>query len=342
MANEPLQLDKVLYVGQRVFFYPDPRRKGARSIDAVIRGWQRDNYILLELLGGRDTQAIFRQGTACSTRFLKEGLACALDTTVLDSQVLSNRPTVRIAWTERVRVASLRRAERIEVRLACAIEGGGDAIAGEVRDMSTGGIGVAVTATIQPGARLELSFRLPDGVEVNGLPVIVRNLRKDPDGPALIGCSFADEYDRDAQAVGFYVSTALMRQRGTYDDSTVALVFDDDTLTTAILQKRLLDAGYACEVHDTLLDGVFRARLRAPTVILIRYHWGDLTALEVCRLLRQGYALRSSAIFVYGEGTSEHLLELRRAGATGMLASHERPVEVLEYLAGKAPEAAAG
>ena len=342
MTTGDLRLEEVLYVGQRVFFSAGPHRRKGQSTDAVVRGWQRDGYILLELLGGREQQAIFRRGTACSTRFLKDGLACAIDCIVLDSHALSERPTVRISWAGRVRTASLRRAERIEVRLACTIGGLGQACKGEVRDMSTGGIGIALDAPVQTGARLEVSCRLPDGVEVRDLPVIVRNQRKEPAGSTLIGCSFTDEHERDAQAVGFYVTSALMRQRGAYEDTSTVLILDDDALTISILQKRLTDAGHECEVHHNLLDGVFRARLKAPSAILIRFHWGDLTALEVCRLLRQGHALQSTALFVYGEEAHERSLELRRAGATGTLASHERPAEVLDYLAGMGPEAAAG
>src|SRR5690606_24112310 len=102
------------------------------------------------------------------------------------------------------------------------------------------------------------------------------------------------------------------------------------------------DNGCTCEVHGNLLDGIFRARLRAPTAILIRFNWGDLTAEALCNLLRQGHALQSTAIFVYGELAEENALALRRAGATGILASLEDPVEVLDYIQSTSLERAAG
>lgn len=342
MTTPVLALDRVLYVGQRVFFYPEPLRKAAHSIDAVIRGWQAGGYILAELVGPRQRAAALRQGGPCSIRFLKEGTACAIDSEVVDIQLLSQRPTVRVAWTDRVRTASLRRSERIDLTLPCEATVRGRAYEGKVRDMSTGGIGILLECPAEVGEKVKLSCRLPDGFELIGTPMIVRNIRREPDGRGLFGCAFAEERGRDAQAAGFYVTSTLMRMRGAVDDASTVLILDHDAIATALMQKRLQEFGVQCEVLPNLLDGVFRARLRAPVAILARYDWGDITATEVCRLLRMGPALRDTAIFVYGDGAEHNALEVRRAGATGSIASIARPNEVLDYLCKAVPQVAAG
>ncbi len=336
IGSAPAAIEDVLYVGQRVFFYPEPHKKDSKCFDGVIRGWQRDSYVLLELRQEAQRTLVFREASPCSIRFLKDGQACAIDSYVLTSQVLARRPTVRAAWTDSLRVASLRKFERIDVSIECTVHEEGMPVPGEVRDISLGGLCIHSLCSSPVGAVIECSFHLPDGQEINQVPLIVRNNRRDAQGGAVLGCAFQDANGEDAKAVGFYITTTMLRFRGNGGVLT-ALAVDDESAELRGLRSSLNQLGCRLEVIGNLMDGLFRARLIAPTFILLRYHWEHFTTVDICRLIRTSRALSTTPIFVYGGPGHQVEQELQAAGATAYLNTLAEPHRALGFLVERVP-----
>ncbi len=336
MATAP-SFENYLSVGNRVILYPEPHRKNSARYEAVIRGWQKNNCIILRLYLTQDRTIIFRENAECSFRFLHDGVACSADAYLIDWQASKRNPDIRISWPKSVRASMVRRDERIKCTMPGTLDYDGLDVPCEVQDLSIGGLGLTCTVAVNVGIRLNLSFMLPDGVQVEGLQLVVKNTRGAGIGNCYLGCAFEPPFQANLYGVEFYVSSTLMRMRGINPASPRILIIHENRDAVKFITAGLVGMGYDVAVMDNLMDGLFHARLTVPTVLLMQNLPGGVSALDACRLLRTSKGLSETPVFLFcerGALTSEKVLE---AGGTGFIDDLNDAESLIERLARKVP-----
>lgn len=133
----------------------------------------------------------FEFNSPLTVRFLRNGKVYAFRTTLM--RVHNQPPVLVLEYPEKVEFHNMRSDERVEIVFPARItESGGLAgKVGAVLDISASGarIGLDTREGINVGAKLSLSFTLPNGVAVGDLATAVRNI-SDDNGKYLLGTSF--------------------------------------------------------------------------------------------------------------------------------------------------------
>lgn len=316
-------IDKCLHVGQHVIFYPESQRVGKHRMEAVIRGWQTGNYILLEVRMEHERSLVFHDGVECSLRFLYEGTAYAIEANLLSWKVSRREPHIRISWPRSVRSAAIRRQERLAVNIPCTIRHDGIATQGVIHNLSSGGCGITAACNAIPGSLFHVEFSLPDGIKIDGAPILVRTCKPFRNGEQYLGCSFRPGQHPGLTDIHFFVGTSVLRMRQQTGEGPQYLIVGSDNETMVDLRDSLDPTECLVVTAASLLDALVHARLIVPAFILIQYDWGGPTALDACRILRASPAHTQVPIFVFGKpaGSGGHSGQplhekLIKAGAT--------------------------
>jgi CheY-like chemotaxis protein len=304
-SSHTSQIEQSLEVGLQAIFYPESQRTGNQRLEAVIRGWQAGHYILVEVRLDHERTLLFHAGAECSLRFIKDGVAYAVESNLQSWQVSRREPQARIAWPRALRSAAIRRHERIEVSIPCTIMYEGKEIEGTLQDLSVGGCGVTADSGITPGSQPSLRCVLPDGVRLEGLPVLARTAKPKNDGQSYIGFSFPRSEHPGLVDIAFYVGTSVLRMRQHAGQSPRYLVLGRDDDDISILRDALDPSQCHVVTAGCLLDALVHSRLVVPAFILLAFDWGEATALDACRILRASPAHRAVPIFVYGRPQEE-------------------------------------
>ncbi|HML21221.1 MAG TPA: response regulator [Aggregatilinea sp.] len=110
--------------------------------------------------------------------------------------------------------------------------------------------------------------------------------------------------------------------------NTLVLIIEDDAQIRRFLRTTLTSNGYRIEETATALDGINKAALRAPDVIILDLGLPDLDGLEVMRRLREW---SSTPVIVVSAREQEHdKVEALDAGADDYLT---KPFGTSELLA---------
>lgn len=310
-------VEEYLKVGQSAIFYPEEHRADGARHEVVIRGWEKDASILLEITPVPTRTILFREGVQCSLRFLKGGVACALTSTIEDWEVSRKKPAFRISWPKGVRTAAVRRGERIDLELPCTLYFDDAELSASMRDISVGGCGIVSPRSAKKDQHLVVSTTLPDGVYIDHAPLRVRNVRDAQNGHYYLGCMLENPESFTRSSIEFFVTTTLVRGRGEELGGMSLLFIDPDLQDGTGLPQTLQGMGCTVQVRSNLIDGISCARLRIPTAIVLRHEWDRATAIEFCLLVRTSPAFARLPIFVYGaSGEAENAL--RGAGATSV------------------------
>lgn len=325
MSVERHDLDELLKVGCPALLHVDPSETDSPRHPSVIRGWQKGHYVLLALpvLGGH--LLFMKRQRTCAIRFLSGGSACGFESMVLDSGS-KEQPHFKVAWPKNVSVLEVRKHERIDVRTQVKISlGPGHVLEGEMRDLSLGGCRLVSETEVAEQTTGAMSFVLPDGTTMESVPAVVRNVHRTREGYCW-GCSFeTDEEDSLGirSSIDFFISTTLERLRLKTESSKRVLFIGESETTESELPERLGEMGYNVTLAAGVVDGFFRLRMAAPSLIFADFSHADLPGCEICRIIHQTRGFESIPIFLYG-GTAGGLGdEARQAGAAEFLPSLE-------------------
>ncbi|MBI5636514.1 MAG: flagellar brake protein [Nitrospinae bacterium] len=174
-----------------------------------LRGAKAE-YITANILGGKPRLSIlpetsflladmpkgyaaagFEHNAPLTVRFLSGGSVYAFKTTLM--RVHSQPPILVLEYPDEVQRYNLRSNERISIVSPARISENGGSVCktGAVLDISADGARVGLDAIngIGVGAKLHLSFTLPNGAAVNQLAAAVRNISEES-GKYLLGISF--------------------------------------------------------------------------------------------------------------------------------------------------------
>lgn len=331
-----IPVEQCLRVGLHAVFLPDVRATSRQRLEAVIRGWQRGAYLMLEIPVQTDRTLVFPDRADCSLRFLNDGVAYALESRLIDSQVSRRQPTLRVAWTESYRKAKVRQHERIEVAVPCTIHLEGKQYLGTVHDLSAGGCGIVSDCPAPPATMIELSGALPDGITLDRLPLLVRTSKARPERPTYLGCSFVKRDNRGVADIAFYVGTTVLRMRQQGHNRRKCLVVGPDADAITRLKLQLGRGEGEPIVASSLLDALVHTRLVVPSLIVLAQNWPMGNVADACRTLRASPAHKHIPIVVYGAGQGPERSamppELKEAGATDYHPSLPNREELLDLI----------
>ncbi|MBI5636553.1 MAG: PilZ domain-containing protein [Nitrospinae bacterium] len=148
------------------------------------------SFLLADMPKGY-TAAGFEHNAPLTVRFLSGGSVYAFKTTLM--RVHSQPPILALEYPDKVQRYNMRGTERVNVTFPARISENGGSVCktGAVLDISATGarIGLDAINGIGVGAKLHLSFTLPNGATVNELAAAVRNISEES-GKYLLGTSF--------------------------------------------------------------------------------------------------------------------------------------------------------
>lgn len=292
-------LEQLLTVGMVAQLNAHPSRKAPLRNPAVIRGWQKGGYVLLEGLAGH-TLPRLPKGHRCTVCFISMGRACGFDAEVLGGDECEV-PQVRLSWPSSIELIRMRQHERIETQLACSVDfPDGARFAGLVTDLSVGGCCLQSLAApaAAPPTQLTVSLEFPNGCRIEGLTAVVRSARQASYLHA--GCQFVQLDEPQRQDLFLYVSTTLAVHRHGDEPLQTVLLLDAhaesaQTLATAFEEERV-----QAVVTRTVVDAFFRLRVVRPMAFLIGGQDGAMDPGAVARAVRMANGLETLPLYVYG------------------------------------------
>ncbi len=329
MGSQLRKLEDHIVVGCPAILHTQPRIKDGPRLKAVIRGWLAGSYVLLDVSDEDDASLTRHQ--ACVVRFIHEGKACGFPAEVLECGKRANTHC-QVSWPESVEVVTFRKHERIAIGLKCTVsDGDNPSTEGQVRDLSTGGCGVLLPTAREEDTTLQLSFQLPDGAIIDGLPCVVRRVRAIGEG-VLHGCEFQQAAAEVVQEIEFYISTTLERLRLEERTEPRVLFIEENGSRIQVLRQELGQRGYDVAVASGIMDGFFRMRVVRPDLLLVNETQKGLNGADLCRIVRETHGFEALPIFLYGEGESTGEDKTAKSGATGYFPTISMTEEVMRQI----------
>ena len=338
--TNPDEIERYLVVGSAALLHSQTPSKHSSRYKTVMRGWCQNAYIMFDLPSGED--ALMGKNQPCVIRFVANGEACGFHGRILfwGNQI---NPFFRVAWPQRLEIMTVRKHERLELRVPCVVSGPENSEhEGEVRDISTGGLGVCLPKLFPVGTLLSVSFSLPDGGVIEGIGCTVRNAKTDAGG-TYHGCQFRGGHETAKADIEFFVSTTLERV-GICELSTQRVLFVDQNLDElGVIREVLEKQNIEVIVVSNIVDAFFRLRLASPGVLLVNHNLSPIPGLMVCRIVKDTRGLRSMPVFLYGG--NEPGLEQRAAEAhvdryfPSIVLTEKIVSEILKYVKPRRPAA---
>jgi CheY-like chemotaxis protein len=303
MATERKNVERFMEVGAVAMLHTEPHRKDGPRFRTVFRGWRKSVHVLLDRpkteLG---SFVSLHEGQPCVMRFLHEGRACAFDTQVIDWDTRRVNPYLRIRWPQSLEYIGFRKFERIKLASPCVLVlNDGQRLNAELVDLSLGGCGITCNSPVTAGMCLTFSFTMPDGMVVENVDIIVRNVRESAE-QFLLGAQFLPGQDIIENDVAFYVTNSLERARAEQGDLLTPriLIIDDNQDQMAKLKENFEAQGYSVLLANNTVEGIFRMRMSNPLAAVISAEMSDLPGIDLCRLLKANRQFEHLPVFVYG------------------------------------------
>lgn len=297
-----MALERCLQVGMEVFLDASPGQPHSKRFSARLRGWELGSYILVGLMPGAGTPAV-RQGKACVIRFMHEGEVWGFSAMFAEQGLNDGFPLIQLYWPKEVARVQVRKHERVAIQTPCAIElEDGTNAAATIGDLSGGGCSLYVKSEIPVGTILRLTFRMPDGGQVNRRPVIVRNRHPVPGKGIKYGCQFQAVEDKD-HGIQLFVARKIAADRGESAPHPQILVLSRNELDVERARQALSGSTFEVIEAAGILDLGYRLHSCAAAAILISFEQRELSAIEVLPLIRQSPGMGEIPLFMYGGGT---------------------------------------
>ncbi|MBI2153178.1 MAG: response regulator [Candidatus Rokubacteria bacterium] len=201
-----------------------------------------------------------------------------------------------------------RRYPRVEISFLVRLEdAAGRTWHGEAVNLSPGGLKVKTDANLQPGRRVRLNFRLPDGEA--GIAASSLTVRKDPNGLAF---SFVDLEQSAFERIRRVVNSLLPRQ------PLKVLIVEDERPVAEVFSDFLQSQG-----HQTLLAESAEAGLEIldrfhPDALILDLYLPGMSGVELLKVLRDRRPALPSVV-VSGIATEEEAGQCLRLGALDVL-----------------------
>lgn len=306
-------VDALLRVGAVVVLHVHEEKGQGPRFRSFVRGWRRGSHIILDRPRLRGSGRELEAGQTCLVRFISEGHACAFETSLLGCAGQGQGGHCDIAWPAEVDIVPFRRYYRIKVNLACHFTADGCSGEGEIRDLSMGGCAICTRQALPQGVSMQLAFTLPDGLPLEGVHGIIRDVR--PLGQDfLVGCEFCHFQEHVQSDIAFSLSTTFEHQRDHKDRPVQILIIDANEATAAALQGAFEQKGLSTAIAAGTIDGLQRLRMAPPAALIVSLEQRDLTALDIARLVKLTPGFDLLPIFVYGEGGEETRQQALQSG----------------------------
>ena len=111
------------------------------------------------------------------------------------------------------------------------------------------------------------------------------------------------------------------------------LVVDDEASITKVVSKRLEVAGYEVLIAVDGQEGMTKAKLGKPYVIVLDLMMPKMNGFEVCAAIKQDPQLKHIPIIIFtgkGQGMDEKLA--RECGADAYITKPHKPEELIEQI----------
>lgn len=309
MFQDQGDIEGLFRVGCPAVIHTNPGERDEKRYSTVVRGWYQGSYVLLDKPITEETSAPFAKSQRCLVRFLSEGKACGFPCTLLKSGEAAS-PYLRVSWPRKIECVGIRKHERVEIHVPCKITSQDhDGLEGQTVDVSGGGCGVWTKARIAPETPLQLSFHLPDGSAVVGARATVCSARAAGKG-FFLGCKFEEE-EEARTTCDFFVTTTLERMRGETDEKRAVLLESEDVRSDSTREK-LEAKGYRVITASCIVDAFFSLRMASPDCFWLGAEQGELSALDICRLVRATRGFESLPIYVIGGHDTELMSGLKK------------------------------
>lgn len=302
-------LEQLLTVGMVAQLNAHPSRKAPLRNPAVIRGWQKGGYVILEGLAGH-TLPRLPKGHRCRMCFISMGRACGFDAEVLGGDEC-DVPQVRLSWPASIEVIRMRQHERIETQLTCRVDyPDGARFSGLVTDLSVGGCCVQCleAPAAGPSTQLTVAIEFPNGCRVDNLCAVVRSSR--PTAFLNAGCQFVDLDESQRQDLFLYVSTTLaLHRHGGHLVPSVLLLANRPEISQALIaafDERQVEA----VAVRSVVDAFYRLRVVRPMAFLIHAGESPMDVATLVRVVRTANGLETLPIYVYGASSASVLGEV--------------------------------
>lgn len=303
-------LDKCLEVGLSVFLDLDPENASNERYRAVIRGWEKDRFILVERQSpGMKT---LHRGRLCAVRMLHGGEVWGFYSTILDLVPACSDKKIHIAWPKRVSHLMVRRHERAQMDALCTAKlADGSIISGKMVDLSASGCRVQFKMNLPQNTGFLLSFTLPDGAPVQELAATVRHRvrRKgdqENDACLVFGCSFDQLDQSDKFGIGFYTARAIAEYRGEERNHPCVLILTSNADDMGFIRDALSGhVRYDLIRTQAILETIYRLYRYSVKAVLIRNEQRPMDPLRLCALFKQIPRFATLTVAVYGDGWNE-------------------------------------
>ena len=207
-----------------------------------------------------------------------------------------------------------RRYPRVEISVPVRLEdAAGRTWHGESVNLGPGGLKVKTDANLQPGRRVRLNFKLPDGEP--GISASSLTVRKDPNGLAF---AFVDLDPPAFERIRRVVNSLLPRQ------PLKVLIVEDERPVAEVFSDFLQSQGHQTLVAETAEAGLEILDRFHPDAMILDLYLPGMSDLELLRVI-QARRPALPSIVVSGLATEEEAGQCLRLGALDVL---QKPVSL--------------
>jgi hypothetical protein len=292
-------LEACLEVGLNVFLDTQPGSHNATRYPGFVRGWEKGSHIVLGLQRGAVLPTV-RKGKDCVVRFMHEGEVFGFTARFGDAMTDIDFPLLQLHWPHEIARLQVRKHERVPIHISCTLHLEGDQEeSGTIGDLSGGGCSIVSSHELPVDTALRISFRMPEGAQVDRRPILIRNSSPIGTSGFKYGCQFQEEKEEDRD-IALFVARKIATDRGEEAPHPQVLVLsrDDEDVQTA--QHALHNSLYEVVAASGILDLGHRLKTYNAVGILISHELKELSALDMLTLLKESTAFGEIPLFLYG------------------------------------------
>lgn len=305
-----------LEVGAVTFLELNPKSGCPSRYKTVIRGWEESEFLLLDK-PGLNTGLMLRHGQPCALRFIRDGVVWGFYSTISDPSPDRADRMIRLAWPKEIQHIHLRRHERVRVSIPCSFSmKDGNVFEAAIQDLSSGGCRILSKASLWEGMKIWLTFMLPDGDQVEELPVEVKNHHAMKGDGASFGCAFADGKDVERLRIAMFVNRVITIERGNVTANAPVILLLGTEEDVHILKIAMGDTPFELYRPNGIVDLFHQVRMHFPGAVLIGAVQQDMSAVDICHVLRNTKGLESVQVVIFGGKQEQLCAKALDAGAS--------------------------
>lgn len=308
-------LDQWLLAGMVAFLEVSPKSGCEVRCKTIIRSWERDSFILVD-----KPKVKVRRSHRCALRFMRDGVVWGFYTFISDPSPDRAGKLMRLTWPKEIQHVHLRRYERVKVSIPCSFHlEDGSVHQAMVQDMSYGGCCILSDALLWEGMKIMMNLTLPDGIQIEELALEVKNRRPGNVGEGSYGCAFVDEKEAERSGMGMFINRIITMERGQAGGAFQVLLLTGEEKEATILQEAADDASLNIRKVNGVVDLFHHIRVHIPIAVFVNAVQRDMSALDICRILRGTQGIEAIQVVVYGGEAGQMQEKAIAAGASAYL-----------------------